>query len=193
MTVVIDFGSVDWGKIWGDRASLVNADHLKELNSITNATHLSHPGYWRNLFSSYPEVISRQGFIARQYLIPGRESYTKTTTQNNEMTKPADMNSFVQKANVKKEIEHKEFLTKPEPNIFQKAAYTTGRETGVTKAIEDTGEAIEKAKSDVKNFFNKIGEDLDEAKRKAEQLGTALVIGAVVIGGAYVYGQVKSQ
>lgn len=97
MGTVIDLGPVDWGQIWAHRGAWVSPAHFAELNAITNATHLSHPGYWRNLFASYPEVAAKAGQIAHQFLIPGRVEQHFASQMAIPMIKPDAMNSFTQK------------------------------------------------------------------------------------------------
>jgi len=97
MSTVIDFGEVDWGKIWGDRAKLVTPEHLRDLNAIDTSTHLRHPGYWRNLFSSYPEVVSRAGQISDTYTPAGKKAQTQAFQFQSPSLKPNAMNAFTAK------------------------------------------------------------------------------------------------
>lgn len=170
MTKVIDFGPVDWSKIWGDRASLVSAEHLKELNSITNATHLSHPGYWRNLFAAYPEVISRQGFIADHYTYPGQKVTTKTFQMDASPTPVGDMNRYVQATHEKTAVEVS----------FQRVGVPYDPlASGISDVVVDT-------KASVGKFIEQLPPLPD-----FEKWGTLLLGGVVLVAGSYVYGQVK--
>jgi len=97
MTAVIDFGSVNWNNIWIDRATWVTPEHLRELNGVSTAQKLSNPGYWHNLFASYPEVISQAGAIAHKFTVPGQQEKHFATQLSTPMLRPDAMNNFYEK------------------------------------------------------------------------------------------------
>ena len=197
MTTVIDFGPVDWGKIWGDRATLVSSAHLTDLNSISNATHLSSPGYWRNLFSSYPEVISNQGFIAQHYVLPGREPSRKTTTQEKPMLSTQAMNVAVTAKNTLAREEHNLFLSKKPPDMFHQTLYSIGRDTGVTAAgekvvavVNKVGDTASKVGSTVENLVNAANNAASNLNDLSSNTSTIYLIGAILVG-SIIYSNVK--
>jgi len=132
---IVDLGPVDWAKIWRDRAGLVNDEHLKELNSITNATHLSSPGYWRNLFASYPEVVSKAGLVAQRYVLPGKAPKSFKTEMRAQMVTPMQANKQTEDKHIKAihEIEDlQREAAELEKHPFKKAFYIAKREVGET-------------------------------------------------------------
>lgn len=194
MNTVVDFGPVDWGKIWGDRAGLVNEKHLQDLNAITAATHLANPGYWRNLFSSYPEVISNSGLISQRYTLPGRVPSYHNTSQDKPMIGVQSMNLAVDYRHEQASIEHQAFMAAPPPSPFKTALYVAGRETGATKVVEKVGDVVNNVGATASNLLDGVNtlsskfKDLtSDADTKINQI---FVVGGV-IAAAYVYSLVK--
>jgi hypothetical protein len=202
MTTVIDLGPVDWGRIWGDRAGLVTEAHLKELNAISNAVHSQHPGYWRNLFSSYPEVVSSAGQIARLYVRPGQTPSAFATSQPARMPEPASMNKQVEDKRNQTIREVEERNAQPPPHPITQGFLIIGREIkeqvpGVKKAIEITdkiGETVSNVADTVSNVATAARNITANASNLTSNvegvLNNAMLVGGV-IAAAYVYSLVK--
>lgn len=202
MTTVIDLGPVDWGRIWADRSGLVSADHLKELNAISNATHSAHPGYWRNLFASFPEVVSSAGQIARLYVRPGQTPTAFRTEQPARMPEPANMNKQVEDSRNQtiREVEARRALTPPHP--ITQGFIIIGRQIkdevpGVRKGIEivekvgDTVSNIADTVSNIAGAAKNLTGDASNLTKDAEAfIQKAMLVGGVVAA-AYVYSLVK--
>lgn len=193
MTTVVDLGPIDWGRIWGDRASLVSAEHLTELNSISPATHTMSPGYWRNLFASYPEVTSRAGFISQYYVRPGQTPKYYGTSQDKPMANVQSMNTFVKNTIETTRKEADAMMAKKVHPIGQ-GFIIIGRETGATKAAEkiidiagNVGATVINVVDGVKNVTDDFK---DASKHTGELLKGAMAVGAILVG-AYVYSSVK--
>lgn len=166
---VIDFGPVDWGKIWGDRAGLVNDVHLKELNSITNATHLSSPGYWRNLFASYPEVTSKAGLIAQRYVIPGQHPKSFKTEIRAPIITPMQANKQIEdkRNQTIHEIEDMQREAKElEKHPFKKAFYITKREVSETTI----GKSVVEVANNTMDVVGDVGQTLGNITEAAKDL-----------------------
>lgn len=193
MTSVIDFGPIDWGRIWGDRASLVSAEHLTDLNGISPATHTMSPGYWRNLFSSYPEVISRSGFISNYYVLPGKTPKYVATEQDKPMGSVQSMNTYVNNSIDTTRKEAAAMMAKKVHPIGQ-GFIIIGRETGATKLAEKVIDIVGNAGTTITNIVEGVKDLTDDfkdaSKHSKELLQGAMAVGAVVLG-AYVYSSVK--
>lgn len=186
---VVDLGPVDWGRIWGARDGLVDARHLAELNAISPATHLSAPGYWRNLFASYPEVIANAGLIARQFSLPGREPKTFSTNQRAQIPNPTSANKFVQdKRNetLQQIAESQRESAELEKNPFKKAAIMAKRDAeeipvvqSAEKAVQIVGETAENALLVAKNITSYAREATEKSNLNASWLPILLVGGAL--------------
>lgn len=193
MTTVVDFGPIDWGRIWGDRAGLVSEAHLVELNAISPATHTMSPGYWRNLFSSYPEVIGRAGYISQYYVRPGQTPNYVGTSQDKPLGSVQSMNTYVSNTIDTTRKEAAAMMAKKVHPIGQ-GFIIIGRETGATKAVEkvadivgNVGATIINIVDGVKNVSNNFK---DASEHTTEILQGAMAVGVVVLG-AYVYSAVK--
>lgn len=164
---VIDFGPVDWGKIWQDRSGLVSAEHLKELNSITNATHLSSPGYWRNLFASYPEVVSKAGLIAQRYVTPGHQPKSFKTEVRSPIITPAQANKQIadKRLQTSHEIEDIQREAKElEKHPFKKAFYISKRELGETEIGKSVVEVVNNTADVIGDVGQTVGNLTEAAK-----------------------------
>lgn len=197
MTTVIDFGPVDWGKIWGERASLVSPQHLNDLNAISAASHLSNPGYWRNLFASYPEVISRAGFIANHYVRPGQTPKAFATSHATTMITPQAMNIAIADRVKNSQLEHQEFLSQKPPDMFHQTLYSMGRDSGVTAAgekavtvVKNVGTAIENVGTTAANLVDAAKNLTNDLKNVTDNSGTIYVVGALLVG-SIIYANVK--
>lgn len=164
---IIDFGPVDWGKIWQDRSGLVNAEHLKELNSITNATHLSSPGYWRNLFASYPEVVSKAGLIAQRYITPGHQPKTFKTETRAPIITPTQANKQIADKRLQTihEVEDQQREAKElEKHPFKKAFYISKREIAETTIGKTAVEVASNTMDVIQDIGQTIGNVTESAK-----------------------------
>lgn len=193
MTSVVDLGPVDWGRIWGDRAGLVNAEHLAELNKISPATHSMSPGYWRNLFASYPEVTSRAGYISQFYVRPGETPKYYGTSQDKPMTNVQSMNLFT-KNTIETNRKEADAMMANTLHPVAQGFIIIGRETGATKAVEKVGDVVNNLGATAMNVLDgvkNLSNDFKEgSKYSGEIMKGALAIGAI-IAGAYVYSSVK--
>lgn len=202
MTTVIDLGPVDWGRIWADRAGLVTADELKQLNAISNATHSAAPGYWRNLFASFPDVIANAGQIARLYVRPGQTPTAFRTEQLARMPEPANMNKQVEdkRNEAIREVEARRALTPPHP--ITQGFIIIGRQIkdevpGVRKGIEiaeKVGDTITNVADTVSNLAGaakNLSSDASNLTKGAEGLIQNMMLVGGVVAAAYVYSQVK--
>lgn len=202
MSTVVDLGPVDWGRIWGDRAGLVTPEHLAQLNTITAQTHLSAPGYWRNLFASFPEIISSAGQIARLYVRPGQTPTNFTTQQPARMSDPANVNKQTEdrRNQTIREVEQRNALAPPHP--ITQGFIIIGREIQENvPAVRKGIEIIEKVGDTVSNVADTVSNVASAAKnltanasnltRETEGfMQKAVLIGGVVVA-AYVYSLVK--
>lgn len=154
---VIDFGAVDWGKIWGDRASLVTTAHLNELNSISAQTHLSSPGYWRNLFSSYSEVKEDASRIARLYTRPGQQVKTFETHTTAPILSPGQANKFNEDKRAEAITQRDAMLLESDnfsKNPFNVAGAIIGQRVKDTEVYQKGSQIAEKAL----NVGEKVGQ-----------------------------------
>lgn len=193
MTTVVDLGPVDWGKIWGDRAGLVTPEHLADLNAISPGTHSMSPGYWRNLFASYPEVVSKAGYIAQFYVRPGQTPKYHGTSQDKPMTKVQSMNTFVSNTVETNRKEADAMMAKTVHPIAQ-GFIIIGRETGATKAVEKVVDVVGNLGATVNNVVDgvkNISNDFRDASEHSTEIIRGLMIGGAVLVGAYVYSAVK--
>lgn len=193
MTTVVDLGPVDWGRIWGDRAGLVSPEHLTELNAISPGTHSMSPGYWRNLFASYPEIISKAGYISQFYVRPGQTPKYYGTTQDKPMTKVTAMNTFVANT-VEKNKKEAEAIHDNAPHPIVQGFIIIGRETGITKAAEKVGGIVENLGSTVSNVADgvkNVSNNFKNASEHSTEIIQGLMIGGLALVGAYVYSAVK--
>lgn len=148
---VIDFGPVNWANIWRDRASLVTPAHLTILNAIPASEHLRHPGYWRNVFAGFDEVITNASTISRIYTPVGK------APSFHEVPPPPPSIA----------------LPESPKSVKINALLEQGYPPAVAQPIAD------------------MQQGLEDAKKKAGELGQqVLVVGAIVVG-AYVYSLVK--
>jgi hypothetical protein len=202
MTTVIDLGPVDWGRIWADRAGLVTADELKTLNEITNATHSAHPGYWRNLFASFPDVISNAGQIARLYVRPGQTPTAFATSQPARMPEPANMNKQVEdkRNQTIREVEAMNALKPPHP--ITQGFIIIGRQIkdevpGVRKGIEiaekigDTVSNLADTISNIAGAAKNLTDGANDFTKDAEKMAQKVMLVGGVVAAAYVYSLVK--
>lgn len=196
MTTVIDLGPVDWGRIWQDRAGLVSADHLKELNSISNAVHSSAPGYWRNMFASFPEIVSNAGQIARLYVRPGQEPKSFVTTQPARMPEPASMNKQVEdkRNQTIREVEEMRAASAAIHPVTQGFMRIGQEVKDKVPVIKKAADLVEKAGDTVTNLVdaasNIAGGASDFTKDSKDLIQKAMFAGGVVAV-AYVYSLVK--
>lgn len=201
MSTVVDLGPVDWGRIWADKAGLVSPDHLKELNAISNTTHSTHPGYWRNLFASYAEVISNAGQIARLYVRPGQTPATFTTHQPARMPEPGKMNKQVEdvRNQTLREVEAAKALSPPHP--IAQGFIIIGREIKEIPAVKKVTEIVEKVGDTVSNTADAVSNLAGAAKNLTgnagkltanfeESIQQVLLVGGIVAA-AYAYSLVK--
>lgn len=201
---VIDFGPVDWGRIWGDRATLVTPAHLKELNEISAQTHLANPGYWRNLFASYSEIRADPGKIARLYTRPGQPVQFHETTRTTPIPLPGEANKFSAEKRAKAEIERNElFVSSAEfaKNPFNVAGAVIGQKVKDTPVYQTASKVVDKV-TEVGGKVGEIGENLldvtknltkilDNGSKNIPQTASTLIIFGAVITGAYVYSATK--
>jgi hypothetical protein len=140
---MVDFGAVDWGKIWGDRHLLVSSQHLLELNSISSAAHLSNPGYWRNLFSSYTEVIDNAGSILQRYKREGVTTAVPTVwSYNVENLPPQAMNAYVDAKRLRVQQEVEEMRRYSDENRTKIIARNAINKIPVLNSVVNIGEKI---------------------------------------------------
>lgn len=191
---VIDFGPVDWAKIWQDRAGLVSDTHLKELNQITNATHLSSPGYWRNLFASYPEVVAKAGLIVARYTLPGREPRHFSTEMRTPMVTPMQANKQTEdkRAQTLHEIEDlQREAAELEKHPFKKAYYMVRAEVTEVPVVKSAGEIVQNvgdtlnnvttAAKNVTNYARNLSSDLTGVTANPIYLTGAIAAGAFLL------------
>lgn len=193
MTTVVDLGPIDWGKIWGDRAGLVSPEHLTELNAISPATHTMSPGYWRNLFASYPEVINRAGYISQYYVRPGQTPKYHGTSQDKPMTAVQSMNVFVSNTIDTTRKEAEAMMAKKVHPIAQ-GFIVIGRETGATKVAEKVVDIVGNVGATATNLVDgvkNISNDFKDASEHSTEILRGIMIGGAVLVGAYVYSAVK--
>lgn len=203
MTTVIDLGPVDWGRIWQDRAGLVSVDHLKELNSISNAVHSSAPGYWRNLFASFPEIVSNAGQIARLYVRPGQEPKSFVTTQPARMPEPASMNKQVEdkRNQTIREVEEMRAASAALHPVTRGFMYLGQRVKDevpiVKKAVDlvekvgDTAANLVDAASNIAGAAKDLTGDASDFTKDAKEVVQKVMLAGGVIAAAYVYSLVK--
>jgi hypothetical protein len=196
MTTVVDLGPVNWARIWGDRAGLVTPDHLKILNEISAQTHLSTPGYWRNLFASFPEVINNAGQIARLYVNPGQEPRSFTSSLNARMSTPASMNKQVQDKREQTMREVKEQTDEAlKLHPIQKGFIIIGREIQdkvpvVKKSVEvvqNVGETVSNIASGAQNLtsgLKQLSQSFNENLSDANQTAKGIMYAGLLLGGA---------
>lgn len=196
MTTVIDLGPVDWGRIWQDRAGLVSADHLKELNSISNAVHSSAPGYWRNMFASFPEIVSNAGQIARLYVRPGQEPKSFVTTQPARMPEPASMNKQVEdkRNQTIREVEEMRAASAAIHPVTQGFMRIGQEVKDKVPLVEKTINLVEKVGEtatnlvDTASYLARNGSDLT---KDSKDLVQKVLLAGSVVAAAYVYSLVK--
>lgn len=202
---VIDFGPVDWGRIWGDRASLVTAAHLKELNEISAQTHLTSPGYWRNLFASYSEIRADAAKIVRLYTRPGQTPKFFATTTTTAIPLPGQVNKISEdKRNAAIQerdqmfLESAEFVKNPfnvagvvmSQKVKDTDAYKTGEKI-VNKATE-IGEKVGKTAENLVDLTKNLSTLLNNSANQSQYVGYALLGFGAVLTASYAYSSVKN-
>lgn len=201
---VIDFGPVDWGRIWSDRASLVTPAHLAELNSISAQTHLANPGYWRNLFASYAEIKSDPNKLARLYTRPGQVPKFYETTRTTPIPLPTEANKFAEQKRAQALIDTEvllhdsaEFAKNPfnvagavfTQNVKDTEAYKSVSKVG-DKALEIGGKVGEVGESLV-NVTKNLAKLLDDETKNGPQTKYALLFFGTALTAAYVLSAAK--
>lgn len=201
---VIDFGPVDWGRIWGDRASLVTAAHLNELNSISAQTHLANPGYWRNLFASYAEIRSDPGKIARLYTRVGQVPKFFETTRTTPIPLPGEANKFAAEKRAQAVLESNQLLVESaefSKNPLNVAGAVIGQKVKDTSAYQavsnvgnkavEVGAKIGEVGENLLNATKNLSKLLDDETKNGPQAKYALLAFGAIVTGAYVYSAAK--
>lgn len=204
MTTVVDLGPVNWGDIWRDRALWLTQAHLNELNQLTPAQLLMHPGEWRNMFASYREVIQQAGTIAQRYVNPGQQAKHFQTELEKPLQKPGVMNKAAEDEHKAQLAAQKEWEKEGEQYLKDNPRYDSNAPLGRrlwdqskhipgVKVVTTTAEKVATTASNVADTAENLADTVNNISKKLKDLtekplpdfegiGTAIIVGGVGIG-----------